>query len=85
MSTSGTPRGALWLVGGTLATVLGAVANQIFHDHVIAVIVGVVVAVAFGAAIERMVEALNRRTGKATSPPSPPATVDEVRAGDQTG
>ncbi len=86
MFTNGTPRGALWLTGGILATILGAVANQLFHDRVIAVIVGAVVAVTFGAAIERMVGALDRRFGPPTaSPPSAQEPVDEVRAGDQTG
>jgi hypothetical protein len=85
MFSSGAPRGALWLTGGILATVLGAVVNQVFHDGTIAVIVGVVFAVAFGAAVERMVTALNRRTGSSKSPPSSEVSVDEVRAGDQNG
>lgn len=85
MFTGGIPRGALWLAGGVLATTLGAVVNQILRDPIVAVIVGVVFAVAFGSAIERMVPALNRRTGTATSLPSTQDPVDEVRAGDQTG
>jgi len=85
MFSSGTPRSALWLTGGILATILGAVTNQIFHDRIIAVIVGVVFAVAFGAATERMVEALNRRTGPPASPLTPEVPADDVHAGDQTG
>jgi hypothetical protein len=85
MLTGGIPRSALWLAGGILATVLGAVVNQVFHDRIVAVIVSVVFAVAFGAAVERMVVALSRRTATAASSPSAQDPVDEVRAGDHTG
>jgi uncharacterized membrane protein YfcA len=84
MLTGGIPRGALWLAGGILATILGAVVNQIFHDRVVAVIASVVFAVAFGAAVERMVATLKRRTSTAASPPSAQDPVDKVRAGDHT-
>lgn len=85
MFSSGAPRGVLWLTGGILATILGAVVNQIFHDRTIAVIVGVAFAIAFGATIERMVAALNRRTGPPDSPHASEEPVDEIRAGGQTG
>jgi hypothetical protein len=84
MLTDGIPRGALWLAGGILATILGAVANQVFHDRIVAVTVSVVFAVAFGATVERMVAALKRRTSTAASPPSAHDPVDEVHTGDHT-
>ncbi len=84
MLTGGIPRGALWLAGGILATILGAVVNQIFHDRVVAVIASMVFAVAFGAAVERMAAALKRRTSRPASPPAAQDPVDEVRTGDHT-
>lgn len=85
MFTSGAPRGALWLAGGIIATILGTVVSQIFHDRIIAVIVGVVFAAAFGAVTERVGEALNRRTRPPASPPTPEIPAGDVHAGDQTG
>lgn len=85
MFSSDAPRGALWLTGGIVATVLGAVVNQVFHSPVIAVIVGVVLAIAFGLAVEPMVAALGRRTRRLDSPRPSEVPADEVRAGDHTG
>lgn len=83
MFSSGAPRSALWLTGGILATILGAVVNQMFHDPAIAVIVGVVFAIAFGSGVERMVAALDRRTRPPGSPLPSEEPVNEVRAGDK--
>lgn len=85
MFSSGAPRSALWLTGGILATILGAVINQMFHAPTLAVIVGVVFAIAFGTGVERMVAALDRRPGPPGSPFPSEVPVDEVRAGDQPG
>ncbi len=83
MFTGSAPRSVLWLTGGILATVLGAVADQLFDNRVIAVIVGAVFAVAFGAVIERMVGAFTKRTGAGGSPSPTQVPVDEIHAGDQ--
>jgi hypothetical protein len=77
MLTGGVPRSALWLAGGILATVLGAVIDQVFHERFVAVVVVVAVAVVFGASVERMVAALNRRIGVGASLPSAQDPVDE--------
>jgi hypothetical protein len=85
MFSGGTPRVALWLAGGTLTVALGAAANHVLDDQFIAVTIGIAFAVAFGATVERMVDALKRGASRTPSFPPTPASADEIRASDQSG
>jgi hypothetical protein len=81
MFSSGVPRGALWLIGGILATILVAIVNEVFHEPSITVTVGVVSVIAFGLTVEPMIAALKRRASSFHPSPEP---VEEVHAGDRT-
>lgn len=85
MFSSTVSRGALWLTGGILATVLGAVVNHFFHQRVIAVATGLVFAIAFGMAIERITTALGRGASQPDSLPLPQDSPDDIGAGRRTG
>lgn len=77
MFSSVVRRGALWLTGGILATIVGAIVYFTLHQQVIAMTAGAIFAVAFGMAIEPVIVALTRRTGVADSSRLPQESPDD--------
>jgi hypothetical protein len=77
------PRGALWLTGGILATILGAAVSELSDDIVVGAVIAVAFCVFFGLTIEKMVSPLTRGF-RGTTSPLPEEPVEQVHTSDQT-
>lgn len=82
MSRAGT-RGALWLSGGMVATILGAAVTELSDNIVAGAVIAAGFCVFFGLTIERIVAAVTRGL-RGTNSPVPEEPVEQVHAGDQT-